>query len=71
MGQWRIRATTSWKADVLMYRPWSVSHVRARGHWHMVINLAWLYWMGRMFMVNSAHGVCSAPTWWADSRDSC
>ena len=44
---------TSWKADVLMYRPWSViTHMFVHVDiWHMVINMAWLYWMGRMFMV--------------------
>ena len=45
---------TSWKTDVLMHRPWSVFthmfvHVEV---WHLVINMVWLYWMGRLFMVH-------------------
>ena len=43
----------SWKADVLLCRPWSViTHMFVHVDiWHMVINMAWLFWMGRMFMV--------------------
>ena len=53
MGQWRIRLGHFVEGDVLMYRPWSViTHMFVHVDiWHMVINMAWLYWMGRMFMV--------------------
>ncbi|HBP45966.1 MAG TPA: hypothetical protein DD635_08675, partial [Flavobacteriales bacterium] len=36
----------SWDVDVLMYRPWSViTHMFVHVDiWHMVINMAWLYW---------------------------
>lgn len=44
---------TSWDAGVLMFRPWSVfTHMFVHVDvWHLVINMAWLFWMGRLFMV--------------------
>lgn len=44
---------TSWDVAVLMYRPWSVfTHMFVHVDvWHLVVNMAWLYWMGRLFMV--------------------
>lgn len=43
---------TSWDVEVLMHRPWSViTHMFVHVDlWHLVINMAWLYWMGRLFM---------------------
>jgi membrane associated rhomboid family serine protease len=44
---------TTWDVEVLLHRPWSVfTHMFVHVDlWHLVINMAWLYWMGRLFMV--------------------
>lgn len=44
---------TTWNPQLLMERPWTILthmfvHMRV---WHLVINLALLYWMGRLFMI--------------------
>ena len=43
---------TTWDLPILMHRPWSVfTHMFVHVDlWHLVINMAWLYWMGRLFM---------------------
>lgn len=47
---------TSWKWEVLMARPWTVlTHMFAHlSPWHLLMNMAVLWWMGRLFMVQ--HG---------------
>lgn len=44
---------TSWNVSYLMQRPWTIfSHMFVHvGIWHLAMNMLWLYWMGRMFMM--------------------
>ncbi len=43
---------TTWKAELLLMRPWSVlTHLFVHVDvWHLVMNMLWLYWMGRLYM---------------------
>jgi len=44
---------TGWSGDVLIHRPWSVlTHMFVHVDiWHLAMNMLWLYWMGRLFVV--------------------
>lgn len=44
---------TSWNTAVLFGRPWSiVTHMFVHVDvWHLAMNMLWLYWLGRMFVV--------------------
>lgn len=44
---------TGWRSDVLIQRPWSVlTHMFVHVDiWHLAMNMLWLYWMGRLFVV--------------------
>jgi membrane associated rhomboid family serine protease len=44
---------TGWSGDVLVLRPWSVlTHMFVHVDiWHLAMNMLWLYWMGRLFVV--------------------
>ena len=43
---------TTWKGELLIMRPWSVlTHMFVHVDvWHLVMNMLWLYWMGRLYM---------------------
>jgi membrane associated rhomboid family serine protease len=45
---------TTWVPDLLLRRPWTViTHMFVHtGVWHLLMNMALLYWMGRLFMVH-------------------
>lgn len=44
---------TSWDLGVLMKRPWTViTHIFVHtGVWHLAMNMLWLHWMGRLFVM--------------------
>lgn len=44
---------TSWDLTVLMKRPWTViTHMFVHtGVWHLAMNMLWLHWMGRLFVM--------------------
>ena len=44
---------TSWDLSVLARRPWTVlTHMFVHtGVWHLAMNLLWLHWMGRLFVM--------------------
>ncbi|MDE0980150.1 MAG: rhomboid family intramembrane serine protease [Flavobacteriales bacterium] len=45
---------TTWIPDLLIRRPWTViTHMFVHtGIWHLLMNMALLFWMGRLFMVH-------------------
>ncbi len=45
---------TTWMPEILLRRPWTViTHMFVHtGVWHLLMNMALLYWMGRLFMVH-------------------
>lgn len=45
---------TTWVPDVLLRRPWTIiTHMFVHtGVWHLLMNMALLYWMGRLFVVH-------------------
>lgn len=44
---------TTWNLQVLLARPWSmITHMFVHVDvWHMGVNMLWLYWIGRLYMV--------------------
>lgn len=44
---------TSWDMSVLIKRPWTViTHMFVHtGIWHLAMNMLWLHWMGRLFVM--------------------
>ena len=44
---------TSWNLAFLVQRPWTViTHMFVHvGIWHLAMNMLWLFWMGRLFMM--------------------